>query len=104
MRKPGRVVAMRMRQHDGGWPGSAEPIHPVGSAINHDASATVLDEQRAMTSVTARMDLDFAPRAKERQPHVASPAFAASQPNARPLLKLPRGAFSLPGLESAEAR
>lgn len=45
----------------------AEPPQPVRPTVDHDTGVVVVNEQRAVTSMPARTELDFTPRAEEGQ-------------------------------------
>ena len=65
--KAGGVIGMRMSEHDGRRSNDADPIQPVCSAIDHDASTAVANKGRAMTPMPTGADLDLATRAQKRQ-------------------------------------
>jgi hypothetical protein len=54
------MVAVRMREHDGGRRHRVNGVKPVGAAVDHDAGAPALDKEGAMPAVAARSRLDLA--------------------------------------------
>jgi hypothetical protein len=61
------VIRMCVCEQDGSRRNRAEPSQPVRPAIDHDTRIATVNEQRAMTSVPARTDLNFPASAEEGQ-------------------------------------
>ena len=65
--KPASMIEVCMCQHEGRRRNGLQLAEPVSSAIDHDPSILVLDQQGTMTSVPSRARFDLAPRAEKRK-------------------------------------
>ena len=59
------MVGMRVREHDRSRRDVVDAMQPVRSAIDHNSVFTAPNQQRAVSSVPVRMELDPSPRAEK---------------------------------------
>jgi len=70
--QPVHMIAVAVREHDGRRSDVVDAVKPVGSAIDHHATASMRNERRRVPAMAAAPDLDIAARAEKRQPRNAS--------------------------------
>jgi hypothetical protein len=72
-RQPKGMIAMTVSKDDCGGSNRLQRLQPIGPAIDHDAGAAPLDEQRAVPTMAVRSYFDLAARAEKSQLDLSTP-------------------------------